>query len=193
MKLGDLDVYRYRDLRPQGFDGRVTMYVAPTTGGVATIACTTRAADAASFLPSCERVAGGVKLIGGAEAYPLGGDPDYTAKLEATIRRLNVARKRDLTQLRKAKRPAGQAAAATALASDYRRAARTLGRLPVSPALVDANEAVRSALARTEAAYERLAAAARRGRGGAYDSARKDVAAGDRAVRRALGQVEGSS
>jgi hypothetical protein len=193
VKLGDLDVYRYRDVRPRGFDGRLTMYVAPTSSGVATIACTARAPDAASFLPSCERVAGDLKLVGGVEAFALGGDPNYTAKLKTTMRKLNVARKRDLSQLRKAKKPAGQAAAATALASDYRRAARGLGGLSISPAVVDANNAVRSALARTEKAYRSLATAAREDRGDAYNEALRDIGAGDRAVNRAQRRVERAS
>jgi hypothetical protein len=187
--LGDLDMYRYRGLLPRGFDGRLTMYVAPTRQGVATVACTATAADRATFLPACEEVAGSLKLISG-EAFPLGADKDYMASLKRTINRLNASRKRDVAKLRKAKKRAGQAAAATALAGHYRRAARRLGRLSVSPAVLDASAAVRSALTRTEAAYGRLAAAARRGRGSAYNEARKDVAAGDRAVGRALRQVE---
>src|SRR5687768_10395014 len=36
VRLGELDAYRYSNLRPEGFDGRLTVYVAPTTAGVAT-------------------------------------------------------------------------------------------------------------------------------------------------------------
>ena len=51
VRLGELDAYRYRNLRPEGFDGPLTLYVAPTTAGVATVACSATAASAETFLP----------------------------------------------------------------------------------------------------------------------------------------------
>lgn len=193
VKLGDLDVYRYRNLLPRDFDGRLTLYVAPTTKGVATVACTATAADRATFLPACEDVAGSLKLTSG-EAFALGADKDYAATLKRTINRLNGARKRHVATLRKAKTPTGQAAAATVLALDYRRAERSLSGLSVSPVVSSAaSAAVRRALARTGAAYRRLASAARRERSGAYNDARSDVAAGDAALKRALRRVGAAS
>jgi hypothetical protein len=192
VQLGDLDAYRYRDLRVRGFNGRPTLYVVPTTRGVATVACTARPAEEEAFLPSCEQVAGGLELVAG-RAFPLGPDKRYLATLTRTIKRLNTSRKPHLRQLRGAERPAGQARAARAIAADYRRAERRLGRLQVSPAVKDASAAVRAALRRTEAAYRRLAAAAAAGDDAAFDDARRDVAAGDRALRRALRRVKAAS
>ena len=40
VKLGDIEAYRYQDLEPEGYDKSLTLYVAPTTDGVATVACT---------------------------------------------------------------------------------------------------------------------------------------------------------
>jgi hypothetical protein len=188
VKLGDLEAYRYRNLRPDGFDGRLTLYVVPTTRGVLTVACTAGAGDAGKFLPVCEQVAGGVALIGG-DPFPLGADEKYLSKLDDAISRLNTARRKDAAKLRKAKQRTGQAQAASAIEADYRRAARSLRSLSVSPAVLTASSAVNRALAQTADAYGRLAAAAKQGRGSAYDAARRDAASGDTALKRALRQV----
>ena len=192
VKLGGLDMYRYTDLRPSGFDGRMTLYVAPTTAGVVTVACAAGRAGAARFLPACEQVADGVKLVRG-EAYPLGADEQYLAKLDTTIRRLNATRRRESGRLRKAKEQEGQAKAARSLASAYGRADRSLRGLSISPAVRGANNSLRAALAKTQAAYGRLAAAAGRGRRRGYNAAREDVDAGERAVQRALRRVDQAS
>ena len=40
VRLGEVQAYLYEGLRPRGLDGSLTLYTAPTAGGVATIACT---------------------------------------------------------------------------------------------------------------------------------------------------------
>lgn len=192
VELGGLDSYRYRDLRPDGFQGQLTLYVAPTTVGVATVACTTTARGEATFTSACEEVADGLKLIRG-EAFALGADKRYLAKLGQTFERLNTERKRGFGELRRAKRQGGQADAARSLAGSYRRARRSLGGLSLSPAVRDAGASVRTALAKVEAAHERLAGAARVGSRDVYNAARRDVRVGERAVERALRQVREAS
>ncbi len=171
MRLGDLDAYRYRNLRPEGFDGPLTLYVAPTTAGVATVACSATAASAETFLPECEDVAGGLKLVQG-EAFALGADKDYLAKLDSAMERLNSDRESGSKALRDAKNRSGQAKAAASLAQSYGRARSSLRGDPVSPAVQGAAASVQAALAKTQAAYTRLAAAARSGNEGAYAAAR---------------------
>ncbi len=83
VKLGQIEAYRYEDLQPEGFDGRLTLYVAPTTDGVATVACTA-AGSAGEFLPACEDVATGLRLVNG-EVFALGADEDYLAQLDKTM------------------------------------------------------------------------------------------------------------
>jgi hypothetical protein len=183
VRLGALDAYRYSGLRPRGFKGPLTLFVAPTTEGVATVACTS---------PGCERVATGLRLARG-KAFALGADRSYLRKLDAAIGRLNAERKRDTGKLQDAGQPTGQASAARSLASDFRRARRALAGLVVSPAVLGASRSVRAALARTERAYGRLAAAAGDGDAAAYERARDDVSAGETALDRALRQVERSS
>jgi Protein kinase domain len=192
VRLGELDAYRYRNLRPEGFDGPLTLYVAPTTAGVATVACSATAASAETFLPECEDVAGGLKLVQG-EAFALGPDEDYLAKLDSTMERLNSDRERGSKALRSAKSQGGQAKAAASLTQAYGRARRSLRGDPVSPAVRGAAASVQAALARTQAAYARLAVAARRGNEGGYAAARDDVRKGEAALKDALRQVRAAS
>lgn len=192
VRLGTLDAYRYRNLRPDGFDGRLTLYVAPTSVGVATVACAATGGSAGTFLPACEDVAAGLDLTRG-EAFALGADKNYLARLDRTFGRLNRDRKRQVRALRAAKTPAAQAKAASSLSESYGRARRSLRGGSVSPAVSGAAASVRAALARTEAAYARLGAAARRGNGEAYAAARKDVQAAEASVQRALREVRAAS
>ncbi len=136
------------------------------------MACASSASDADEFLPSCEQVAGGLKLVEG-EPFPLGPDEKYLATLDETITALNAARKTDLGTLRKAKKQAGQAKAADALAKDYRQARKRLQGLSVSPAVSAASDSVLRALQKSESAYTKLAAAARRGSKSGFAAAKR--------------------
>ncbi len=189
VKLGDLDAYRYAGLQPEGGEGRLTVYVVPTTVGVVTVACSAATAGAKGFLPACEDVAGTLNLVNG-EAFPLGADEDYLTALDKAMDRLNSDRKSDVAKLRKAKTQGGQASAATALSKDYARAAESLRGLEVSPAVQDAADSVNEALTDTSKAYSRLAKAARGDNAGAYNAASKDVKQGEAALKRALAQVQ---
>jgi hypothetical protein len=192
VRLGELDAYRYQNLRPEGSDGPLTLYVAPTTAGVATVACSATAASAETFLPECEDVAGGLKLVQG-EALALGADKDYLAKLDSAMERLNSDRESGSKALRNAKSRSGQAKAAAPLTKAYGRARRSLRGDPVSPAVRDAAASVQAALAKTQAAYGRLGAAARGGNERAYAAARDDVRKGEAALKAALRQVRAAS
>ena len=193
VKLGALDAYRYEGLRPTGFNGRLTLYVAPTTEGVATVACASTAGDAAAFLPDCETVAGGLKLVLG-KAFALGADQSYLAKLDKAIGHLNADRKRNAAKLRKAKTQADQANAARSLAKDYRRARRSF--TAARPSARRCSTRVSRCARRSrelQLAYSRLAARARDGSQAEYNAARDDVSAGEAALKRALAQVDKAS
>jgi len=186
--LGDLDAYRYADLQVRGFDRRLTMYVVPTTEGVATLACAAPETTAAGFMPDCESAANTLELASG-DAYPLGADPRYSDKLNATIKKLNAARTRNTSALRNAKKAGGQATAAQNLAGAYRTAAGTLAATDVNPELAVKNARVVRALREVAAAYQQLAAAARKLNEGGYRSASKRVTSAEQDLRRALASV----
>ena len=188
VRLGDLEAYRYADVQVRGFNRRLNVYVAPTTEGVATIACTAPEAVAAAFMPDCESAATTLELQSG-DAYPLGADTAYSKKLNATMRKLNAARSNQTRALRQAKTARGQAQAAASLAGAYRSAAQALASTQVSPELATQNARVVRALRQASAAYGQLAGAARKANKGAYRAATRDVASAERDLRRALASV----
>jgi hypothetical protein len=181
VQLGDYEAYRYRNIEPEGADDPVTLYVVPSTAGVAAIACVgTPAAQR-----ECEEVAGSIELRN-AEAVDLGPSQEYADALNAAMSRLNTARAAGRSTLRGAQRPAGQARAAGNLRQAYRQAAQALQDAPAGPAASGANAAIVSALSDTADAYERLASAANRGNRGAYSSARQAVTRGEQRIQRAI-------
>ncbi len=189
VKLGDLNAYRYRNLKPEGFNQPLTMYVVPTTEGVATVACTAPAAKAESFLADCEGAATSLVLTTG-DPYPLGPDEDYLGTLDGTIDKLNGERASRNAALRKARTGPGQARAAAALRNSYTTAAKTLAGVEASPAVVPANAELVSALRRTAAGYSRMASGARANSASRYNRGRVAATAGERSVTAALKSLE---
>lgn len=187
--LGQLQAYRYADLRPRGFEGRMNVYSVPTTAGVASVACVVPA-SAAGFLPECERVASTLKL-GEGKPVPLGPDRRYAARLDRAIGRLNATRAANRARLLGARTPAGQANTAGRLAAAYRQAATSLARGgTLNPAEQQANQRIVSALRTTQAAYTRMAAGARANDRGQYNAARAAVIRGEARVQRQVEALE---
>jgi serine/threonine protein kinase len=185
VKLGDLEAWRYRDLKPEGFDQSLTMYVVPTTEGVATVSCAAPAGKADAFLPDCEGAATSLVLTTG-DAYPLGPDEDYLEALDNTIGKLNSERSRQTQALRRARTGPGQARAARSLRDSYSAAAKSLGGLEISPAIVPANAALVKALRKTSAGYNTMAGGARANSRSRYNRGLRTVRAGERDVNAAL-------
>ena len=144
VRLGDLQAYRYRNLDPGGFTPALTLYAVPTDKGVATVACTADQAQAAQFLPACERAASTLELEG-AEPFDLGLGRDYVNRLNNTLH----ASRRPATpgsRLLKAPRPRSSRRAPAPVARAYARAARSLSRAHVSPQAASSNDALVAAL-----------------------------------------------
>ena len=188
VRLGKIEAYRYDGLRPEGLDGRVTLYTAPTSGGVATIACTING-QAAELLDECEGMATTLELSG-VKAFALGPSEGYAKSLTGALDKLGSARQSDEAALRRATTQGAQGTAATRLEKDYTAAARALARAEVSPADQDANERIVAALREIAGAYRRTASAAGGGDSGAFASAAGDVRSGGRRLERALAALE---
>lgn len=184
VRLGDLQAYRYTNLDPGGFQPALTLYAVPTDKGVATIACTADPAQAAKFLPECERAASTLELDG-AKPFDLGLGREYVARLNGTFKRLQGARDAGVRGLKSAKTPAQQARAATGISRAYSAAAKSLSRAPVSPQAASANDAIVSALNDASDAWGKVADGAAKSDRGAY-------LAGGRAVKKAEAQVSKS-
>ena len=160
VRLGELDALRYRGVPVPGSPRReLTVYAAPATVGVATVACMSRPARAAVLRAACEQIAQTLQLERG-RGYGLGADP-ATARAAASIASsLRGRRRAQRERLARARTNEGQREAARDLASAYDSAATRLSRLDVSPAVVDRLDAARAALRSAAAAYRGLGSAA---------------------------------
>jgi hypothetical protein len=181
--LGELEALRYRDVAVRGFDRPLTLYAAPTTAGVATVAC--YSPDPAASAPNCEAIAQTLDPVRGS-AYPLATPPAVERSLRATARDLEGARRSGRRALARAATGASQAKAARSVATAYATARDRLRQLDASPALADAQAATVAALGSAAAAYRDLAAAADAGDESAYRAAQRAVRDAERRVNRAL-------
>ena len=188
VRLGEVEAYRYANLRPNGFNGRLTVYAAPTTGGVATIACSAPK-SASGFMPACEEAATSLNLTSG-EAVALSSDRDYVDAVDAAVRRLNARTRRAGRRLKAARTSREQAQAAEQLAAAYGKARDAVASAEPSPSLATPAMEIRAALRRAQEAYRDLASAARQRNRAAYAKARTQVNAAVRSLRQALAQLE---
>jgi hypothetical protein len=192
VKLGELQAYRYSGLKPSSYPQQLTVYTVPTDAGVATVACSASAAQAATFLPQCERAASTLTLSG-ATAFELGVPKAYTSALSGAIAKLQAGRSSALGRLKAAKTPAAQASAARQAAAAYAAAAKTLAGQKVPPQLEQANTAIVAALRRGGSGYAAMAAAASAGDRGGYLTGTKAVKKADAALAKALAAVSQQS
>jgi hypothetical protein len=185
VRLGTLQAYRYPGLSVRGLAGPLTLYVVPTAGGVATVACLSASAA------QCTQIAATLKL-NGTTAFGLAPSARYAAAVGRAFAALRAATAAGTARLSAASSASAQAAAATQLAAAYSSASSALGRLTVSPAVRSANTSLAAALAAIGRDYTALAAAARAGDEAAYAQAQHALGA-DRAsaasALRALGQA----
>ncbi len=135
VSLGTVPAYRYRGLQVSGLSGPVTVYAAPTTSGVATIACWAPAQPVTTFASTCDRVAATLQLVG-TTSSPLGPDPAYAKALSSAFGGLRSSSGAAISALDAARTPAAQAAAAAKVAAAYASAAAQArpGRRPAARA-----------------------------------------------------------
>jgi hypothetical protein len=160
VKLGATAAYRYTGLHVRGASAPLTVYAAPTSAGVATIACGDPSGRDSAFADDCTRIAGTLRLIG-ASAYPLGPSPAYAAQLSGIFGRLRASLRAPLAALAGARAASTQAAAAQQLAGSYGAAADALDHAAAPPMARQAQASIVAALRGCGDAYARLAAAAK--------------------------------
>jgi serine/threonine protein kinase len=183
VRLGQLAAWRYAGIAA-GSGTVADLYVAPTNAGMYEIACFARAADAARFLPTCGRVATGLR-IRGAESLPLTGDDATRQQLSGTLATLGEQRVTHRKRLADARRPAGQAAAAGALSRAFTRAADSVAALPAVGAPGDQEQIV-AALQAVGDQYASLSRAAENGDRTTYAAERRAVVAREQELRKAI-------
>ncbi len=188
VRLGSLQAFRYANLRPAGAAGPVTVYAAPTTEGVVTVACAGPAGAPDAFFRECERVAGTLELTSG-KPLALGPRNAYGKAVGAALGSLDSSAASATKRLSAARTPAGQASASRALASEYARATRAVRAAPEGPFESAADAQLVNALRRVATGYRSAASAAAAGNRGAYGAARRRVRRGGAALRRAQARL----
>jgi hypothetical protein len=174
-----LQAYRYDDLKPNGSDRSVTIYAAPTSAGVATVACLTK--KTGSLAATCDQIANTLKVSSG-KPIAVGPSKAYAAAIGGAFGALGKADKAGLAKLKSANTPKAQAAAARSLSSAYGKAAGTLSKQKVNPADAGLNTLMVKALRQTSAAYSKAAKAASSKNKSGFSSANSAVAKGRAAV-----------
>jgi hypothetical protein len=188
--LGNLQAYRYSGVVIRRVAGSLTVYVVPTSAGVATAVCWSSGQAPHSFSDQCARALTTLRIIG-ATTYALGPSAAYAALLSSTFAQLRAASVKPQSQLRAARTPATQASFAAQLAQAYGRAATRLSRAAVSPLVRDAHNAVIAALNQLSTGYSAAATAARSGTDAAYGRAVSQVGRGASALSRAVKTLAG--
>jgi len=186
--LGSLQAYRYGPLHVRGLAGAVTVFVVPTTTGVATIDCWSSQRTATGVQAECGRMAATLRLVG-ASAYPLGPSVEYANAVSQRFTQLNDAVRSPLSSLTSASTPSQQAAALQSLASAWATAARELQAVAVPPAAAEAQQTIVAALQSLSSGYASAAAAARSGNAGAYAAASHTIASASAKLNDGLRQL----
>jgi len=170
VRLGRLAAYRHDGLR---WNGRpLTVYAAPTSAGVATVACLSPASSA-----DCRRIAESLD-VPGANGFPLGPDPAFAAAANRALKRPERSLAGSTAK--------AQADAARRIAGDFRTARARLGRVAAGPADAPLVASLTKPLSAAVEAYGELAAAADANGRRRYASAAKRVHAAELALRKAV-------
>ena len=191
VKLGpdELQAFRYTGLQAADEERRVTVYAAPTSAGVLTVACLAPAGDS-GFGGECEEIADTLRLTSGTP-FPVGPDPAYAKTVGQAFSTLN---KREAAG-RRALEARGatfrrQAAAARSIASAYASAASALGKASTSPADKRLNATLVARLEAAGGAWQRAARAAARRDRGDFNRAERPIARTRQALAQAVTSLE---
>ena len=172
VSLGDLEALRYSGLKPNNYPQELTVYAVPTDSGVATVACSASAAEAANFLPECERAASTLTLSG-TEAVDLGIPESYTKALNSAMTKLQSERAAALKKAKSAGSTSAQASALRQAAAAYSTAAKTLAAQKGGPQVDGANTAILAALRQGSGGYTTMAEAVSANNAGRYKTGRR--------------------
>jgi hypothetical protein len=188
IRLGGLELYRYRDLTPRAATTPETVYVLPTTAGVVLGACELPRYAVSVTNAECERILATLELVKGS-SMSLGPSHSYGAALSRAIEQLNATQVKLRAQLASATSAAGQATAAGLLAKANDRAAEALRHAAPGPAERAANASILAALASSGSAYATMARGARGERSAVFEQGRRAVGSAARALDSALKQL----
>jgi len=187
VRLGELEAFRYPGLRPQGFDGVVTVYAVPEPRATSLIACHAKQLGA-PLLQQCAAIAASVHVTG-ARPYSLLPSRAYARAFNGAMSNLRAGRSRGLRSIGTAKTRASEAGAATAIAAAYRAALRRVRSASPTPFVRPAHERIAAALRQAMSAYAALASAANTGNQTRYDELRRLVRAREATLSREVSRL----
>jgi hypothetical protein len=160
VKLGSgLAAYRYDGLSV-GPGAAATVFVVPTSAGVATVVCTAGSS-------TCGSIASTLRITNG-RPFALGPSPVYAGRLDRALSRLSSAQAAARTTFRRAQSRQTQLTATQQLAQAHVRAAQALSGHSLSPADVNLNVELVAALRATGRAYRKAADDGRRNHPSVY-------------------------
>jgi hypothetical protein len=180
------DAWRYRF--PLDYGSQLILYAAPTTSGIATVACL--ATTKVGVPRGCESLASAVTVPGSRTLEPVASTA-FLTRLPTAVTRLDAARTKGTQELSTATRASSQAAAAEGLAKAHERAAVALTPF-TSKGDTLASAAVR-ALTATANAYAALASGARAREPRAYRDASRAVTGADADLRLRMTRVSAAA
>ena len=179
VRLGQLEALRFEGL---GSRGPSILYVAPTTAGAATVACS---GSPEAVAGPCAEAARGL-AVRGARGYDPAAGIAWKNRLAGDMRRLRVRRSAGLRRLRREATPKGQGRRAAEIARAYAASARGLRGRPAPPQAASARRRVLARLLSADRAYRSLARAAGGAREAAFRQAVRGIRRADRQLQRTL-------
>jgi hypothetical protein len=180
VKLGrsGVQAYEYENLDVKGAPGKLTVFTAPTSAGVATVVCSVPAQD-------CEAIANTLKLSAG-KPFPVGPNKEFGAAVSKALGGASKASQTARARLKSAKTNKSQAPVARKAAVAYDQAAKSLEQLEVSPADEALKALVIGPLRDGQQAWKRLSTAASDHDNAAYKKAQADIAAAEKDLQGAV-------
>jgi hypothetical protein len=169
---GGVQAYEYENLTVKGAPGKLTVFTAPTSAGVATVVCSVPAQD-------CEAIANTLKLSDG-KPFPVGPSKEFGAAVSKALGDVTKASQTARAQLKSAKTNKSQAPVARKAAVAYDQAAKSIEQLEVSPADEALKALILGPLRDGQQAWKRLSTAASKHDGSAYKKAQADIAAAEK-------------
>jgi len=182
--LGEIEAYRYGELRQRGQSEPLTVYVAPTTAGVATVACLAPITDDA-----CDRAAHSL-AVDGASGYALRPDVEFGRAVDEEVRKLDAAVVKARRRAARVQTPKALVPILGGAQRAYERAAQHLGGIELSPSDRGPRSTLIEALRAAARRYEQAAPAARSGKRSAYAATTARVRRAESSVRSALSGLD---
>ena len=170
-----IQAYEYENLQAPG---KLTMFAAPTSAGVATIACSAPAAD-------CEAIANTLKLRQG-NALPIGPSKAFADAVQKALATVGTASRAGRARLKAATTNRAQAPAARAVSVAYDQAARSLEALSVGPGDAASQKALVARLRAGRQAWTRLSTAAAQHDARGYTAAKAAIATAEQNLQGAV-------